>query len=72
LADVAVPPACACGAGGGQVRGEGSDAAACARRGFGFVTYATKEEAEAAIEALNEKDLDERPIKVSICLGSTC
>jgi RNA recognition motif-containing protein len=32
--------------------------------GFGFVSYGSKEEADAAIEGLNEQDLDGRTIKV--------
>ena len=35
-------------------------------RGFGFVTMSTPEEAEAAIEMWNEKELDGRAIKVNI------
>ena len=35
-------------------------------RGFGFVTMSTKEEADKAIEMLNQKDVDGRPITVSI------
>ena len=35
-------------------------------RGFGFVTYGTSEEAEAAIASLNEGDLDGRRIKVNL------
>ena len=34
-------------------------------RGFGFVEMATDEEAQAAIEALNGKDLDGRQIRVA-------
>jgi len=33
-------------------------------RGFGFVTYSTNEEAEAAIQGLNENEFDGRTIKV--------
>lgn len=33
--------------------------------GFGFVTFATKEEAQAAIDALNETELDGRTIRVN-------
>ncbi|KAI7897042.1 uncharacterized protein EV154DRAFT_535404 [Mucor mucedo] len=33
-------------------------------RGFGFVTFSTAEEAKAAKDALNEKELDGRTIKV--------
>ncbi|KAI7863433.1 hypothetical protein BDF14DRAFT_1844184 [Spinellus fusiger] len=33
-------------------------------RGFGFVTYESDEEAQAAIDALNERELDGRNIKV--------
>ncbi|KAJ6102499.1 RNA-binding domain-containing protein [Penicillium sp. IBT 16267x] len=35
-------------------------------RGFGFVTYSSSEEAEAAIAGLNEQDLDGRSIKVNL------
>jgi len=35
-------------------------------RGFGFVTYGTPQEAEAAIAGLNEQDLDGRRIKVNL------
>ncbi|KAM0190015.1 hypothetical protein ACHAPQ_009793 [Fusarium lateritium] len=34
-------------------------------RGFGFVTYGTVEEAESAINALNEQELDGRQLKVN-------
>ncbi|KAF9510515.1 hypothetical protein BS47DRAFT_1373309 [Hydnum rufescens UP504] len=35
-------------------------------RGFAFVTYATAEEANAAIDNLNDQDLDGRRIRVNI------
>jgi cold-inducible RNA-binding protein len=35
-------------------------------RGFGFVTYATPEEAQKAIEAMNGKQLDGRALTVNI------
>src|SRR2546430_11933639 len=35
-------------------------------RGFGFVTMSTPEEAEAAINALNGKDLDGRALTVNV------
>lgn len=35
-------------------------------RGFAFVTYASATEAEAAIEGLNEQDLDGRRIRVNL------
>lgn len=35
-------------------------------RGFGFVEMATAEEAQAAIEGLNEKDFMGRPINVNV------
>lgn len=35
-------------------------------RGFGFVTYSSNQEAESAISALNEYELDGRRIKVNI------
>lgn len=34
-------------------------------RGFGFVTYSSREEAQAAIESLNDQELDGRRIKVN-------
>jgi len=34
-------------------------------RGFGFVEMPTDDEAKAAIDGLNSKDLDGRPIKVN-------
>jgi len=34
-------------------------------RGFGFVTMSTAEEAQKAVEELNNKELDGRAIKVS-------
>ena len=35
-------------------------------RGFGFVTYSTSQEAEAAIAGLHEQELDGRRIKVNL------
>jgi RNA recognition motif-containing protein len=35
-------------------------------KGFGFVTYASKEEASKAIELLNDKDLEGRPANVKL------
>ncbi|PWN30932.1 hypothetical protein BDZ90DRAFT_206734, partial [Jaminaea rosea] len=35
-------------------------------RGFGFVTYGTQQEADAAIAALNETELDGRRIRVNM------
>ena len=35
-------------------------------RGFGFVTLSTNEEAERAIQQLNEQELDGRRIKVNL------
>ena len=35
-------------------------------RGFGFVTFSTGQEADAAIAGLNEQDLDGRRIKVNL------
>ncbi|QRV78621.1 RNA recognition motif protein [Ceratobasidium sp. AG-Ba] len=35
-------------------------------RGFGFVTFSTDEEAQAAIGGLNEQDLDGRRIRVNL------
>lgn len=34
-------------------------------KGFGFVTFATKEEAEKAISAMNDKEVEGRNLKVS-------
>ena len=35
-------------------------------RGFGFVTFGSSEEADAAIEGLNEQELDGRRIRVNL------
>lgn len=35
-------------------------------RGFGFVEFATEEAAMAAIDALNEKEVEGRPITVNV------
>jgi cold-inducible RNA-binding protein len=35
-------------------------------RGFGFVTFATEEEAQAALDALNGTDLDGRTIRIDL------
>ncbi|KAI8596091.1 hypothetical protein EDD21DRAFT_408641 [Dissophora ornata] len=35
-------------------------------RGFGFVTFASGEEADSAITAMNEQDLDGRRIRVNL------
>ncbi|KAA1475174.1 RNA-binding domain-containing protein, partial [Dentipellis sp. KUC8613] len=35
-------------------------------RGFGFVTYSTSEEADTAINNLNEQELDGRRIRVNL------
>ncbi|KAF8308392.1 RNA-binding domain-containing protein [Clavulina sp. PMI_390] len=35
-------------------------------RGFGFVTYSTSQEAEAAIQQMNEQDLDGRRVRVNL------
>lgn len=40
-------------------------------RGFGFVTYGSSQEADAAIASMNEQDLDGRRIKVSFPLSYT-
>ncbi|KAK7692859.1 Cinnamyl-alcohol dehydrogenase Flavonol reductase/cinnamoyl-CoA reductase [Cerrena zonata] len=38
-------------------------------RGYGFVTYGTADEANAAIDALNDSELDGRRIRVSLATG---
>jgi len=40
-------------------------------RGFGFVTFSTAQEADAAIAGLNEQDLDGRRIKVNLANART-
>lgn len=35
-------------------------------RGFGFVTFGTEDEANAAVEAMNDQELDGRRIRVNI------
>jgi cold-inducible RNA-binding protein len=35
-------------------------------RGFGFVTFSNETEANAAIEGLNEQDLDGRRVRVNL------
>ena len=35
-------------------------------RGFGFVEFETEEAASAAIDALNEKDIEGRPLTVNV------
>ncbi|CAE6378668.1 unnamed protein product [Rhizoctonia solani] len=35
-------------------------------RGFGFVTFSNSQESEAAINALNEQELDGRRVKVNL------
>lgn len=40
-------------------------------KGFGFVTYNTKEEAAKAIETLNDKDLEGRPANVKLSKPKT-
>ena len=42
------------------------DRATGRRRGFGFVTMSTPEEAQKAIEALNGKDVDGRALTVNV------
>jgi len=39
-------------------------------RGFGFVEFATDAEASAAMEAMDGKEVDDRPINVSIARPS--
>lgn len=41
-------------------------------RGFGFVTYGTSQEADAAINGMNEKELDGRMIKVNVANARAC
>lgn len=43
-----------------------SDHATGRSKGFGFVQMSTPEEANAAVEAMNGKDLDGRPLTVNI------
>ncbi|CAL1707796.1 unnamed protein product [Somion occarium] len=38
-------------------------------RGFGFVTFSSEDEANAAISGLNEADLDGRRIRVNVATG---
>ncbi|TFL04871.1 hypothetical protein BDV98DRAFT_501689, partial [Pterulicium gracile] len=40
-------------------------------RGFGFVTYSTSQEADAAIAQFNEQELDGRRIKVNFANART-
>lgn len=40
-------------------------------RGFGFVTYSSQMEADAAIQSLNEQELDGRRIKVNLANART-
>ncbi|KAI0315235.1 hypothetical protein OF83DRAFT_1164886 [Amylostereum chailletii] len=40
-------------------------------RGFGFVTYATEQEASGAINTMNEQELDGRRIKVNLANART-
>ena len=40
-------------------------------KGFGFVTMATAEEAQAAITMYNEKDLEGRPLTVNVARPKT-
>lgn len=41
-------------------------------RGFGFVTYGSSQEADAAINGMNEKELDGRMIKVNVANARAC
>lgn len=48
-------------------------------RGFGFVTYGSQQEADAAIAGLNEQELDGRRIRVNMansrpagCVSERC
>ncbi|CAM0870091.1 unnamed protein product [Alopecurus aequalis] len=43
-----------------------TDADTGCSRGFGFVTFASKDSLSAVIEAMNNKDLDGRPIRVTV------
>ncbi|KAJ5902124.1 hypothetical protein N7495_002652 [Penicillium taxi] len=40
-------------------------------RGFGFVTYGSQEESDAAINALHDQELDGRRIKVNVATART-
>jgi RNA recognition motif-containing protein len=35
-------------------------------KGFGFVTFSTDEEAQAAVDAMHQKDLEGRPLVVNV------
>jgi len=41
-----------------------TDRASGRSKGFGFVEYADEEAAKAALEAMNEKEIEGRPLKV--------
>jgi hypothetical protein len=41
-------------------------------RGFGFVTFSNTQEADAAIQGLNEQELDGRRIKVNMANARPC
>ncbi|KAJ7627553.1 hypothetical protein DFH06DRAFT_1227501, partial [Mycena polygramma] len=38
----------------------------CIMRGFGFVTFASDDQAQKAIDSMNEQDLDDRRIRVNV------
>ncbi len=40
-------------------------------KGFGFVTFATDEEAQAAVEAFNEKEIEGRNLVVNVARPKT-
>ena len=42
-----------------------TDRATGRSRGFGFVTYASREQGEKAIEELNDQDFERRPLRVN-------
>ncbi len=35
-------------------------------KGFGFVTFSTEEEAQAAVDAMHQKDVEGRPLVVNV------
>lgn len=45
-----------------------SDKASGRSRGFGFVTFATEEQAQAALGAMDGQEVEQRPIRVRIAV----